>query len=55
MKNNHACKTVRLDSIRIRMNNGVVRALTDLRHVPELNKNLISIGALVTSGCKIVT
>lgn len=55
MGNNHACKTVGLGSIKIKMHDGVVRTLLDVRHVPDLRKNLISIGALDSGGCKIVT
>lgn len=55
MGNNHSCKTVGVGSIRIRMHDGVVRTLKDVRHVPELRKNLISVGALDSGGCKIVT
>lgn len=50
MGNNYSCKTVGLGSIRIRMHDGVVRTLTDVRHVPELRKN-----ALDSGGCKLVT
>ncbi|XP_020243104.1 uncharacterized protein LOC109821325 [Asparagus officinalis] len=45
MGNNHAYKTVGLGDIKIRMHDGVVRTLTDVRHVPDLQKNLISVGA----------
>ena len=34
------------------MHDGVVRTLTDVRHVPELKKNLISLGTLDDIGCK---
>ncbi|CAA2974391.1 Retrovirus-related Pol poly from transposon TNT 1-94 [Olea europaea subsp. europaea] len=55
MGNNHSCKTVGLGSIRIKMHDGVIRTLIDVRHVPDLRKNLISVGALDSGGCKIVT
>lgn len=55
MGNNHSCKTEGLGSVRIKMHDGVVRTLMDVRHVPELRKNLISVGALDSGGCKIVT
>ena len=32
------------------MHDGFVRALCDVRHVPELKKNLISLGALHANG-----
>ena len=55
MGNNHSCKTVGLGSVRIKMHDGVVKTLLDVRHVPELRKNLISEGVLDSGGCKIVT
>ncbi|OIT28969.1 hypothetical protein A4A49_56194, partial [Nicotiana attenuata] len=36
------------------MHDGVVRTLTDLRHVPDLMKNLISLGTLEYLGCKYI-
>ena len=42
MGNNVTCKTVGIGSIRIKMYDGIVRTLTNVRHVPELRKNLIS-------------
>lgn len=44
MGNNHSCKTMGLGSIRIKMHDGVVRTLMDVRHVPDLQKNFISVG-----------
>ncbi|KAK3023754.1 hypothetical protein RJ639_044463 [Escallonia herrerae] len=38
MGNNVACKVVGIGSIQIRMHNGIVRTLTDVRHAPELRK-----------------
>ena len=34
------------------MYDGIVRTLTDVRHVPELRKNLISMGVLDNTGYK---
>ncbi|OIT03027.1 hypothetical protein A4A49_57399 [Nicotiana attenuata] len=34
------------------MHDGVVRTLTNVRYVPELKKNLISLGTLESLGCK---
>ncbi|KAK3000052.1 hypothetical protein RJ639_022601 [Escallonia herrerae] len=44
-------KVVGIGSIEIRMHDGIVRTLTDVRHVPELRKNLISLGTLESNGC----
>jgi hypothetical protein len=43
MGNGIPCKTVGVGSIRIRMFDGIVRELTDVRYVPELKSNLISL------------
>ena len=34
------------------MQDGIVRTLTSVRHVPELKKNLISLGTFDSQGCK---
>ena len=39
-------------NIKIKMFDGAVRTLTEVRHVPELRKSLISLGTLEASGCK---
>ena len=44
MKNDAVCKTVGLNNIRIRMFDGQVRTLTNVRYVPELKKDLLSLG-----------
>ena len=41
MGNNIPCKTIGIDSIKIRMHDGIIRTLGNVRHVPDLNKNLI--------------
>jgi hypothetical protein len=40
------CKITGIGNIRIKMFDGVVRTLCDVRHVPEVEKNLISLGTL---------
>jgi len=54
MGNDMACKIVGIGTIKIKMYDGIVRTLTEVRHVSKLKKNLISTGALDTIGCKIV-
>jgi hypothetical protein len=39
-----------IGNIRIKMFNGVVKTLCDVRHVPEVEKNLISLGTLNLNG-----
>jgi len=50
--NNMSCKTIGIRSIKIRMHDGIVRTLSDIRHVPDLKKNLISLGTLDSNGYK---
>ena len=50
MGNDHPCKTVRIGSIKLRNHNGTTRILRDVRYVPKLKKNLISLGALESKG-----
>ena len=52
MGNNAPCKTIGIGTVRIRMADGIVRTLSDVRHVPDLKKNLISLGTLDANGCK---
>ncbi|KAK3016566.1 hypothetical protein RJ639_005827 [Escallonia herrerae] len=52
MGNDVACKVVGIVSIQIRMHDGIVRTLTDIRHVLELRKNLISLGTFDSNGCR---
>jgi Pol polyprotein len=37
----------------MKMFDGMVRTLSDVRHVPGLKKNLISLGTLDKNGCRI--
>jgi len=52
MGNNVACKIVGMGTIRIRMHDGIVRTLKNVRHIPYLKKNLISLGTLDSLGYK---
>jgi hypothetical protein len=52
MGNDILCKFFRIGSIRIKMFDGTVKILTDVRHVIELRKNLISLVVLDTRGYK---
>ena len=53
MGNNTTCKVVGIGSIKIKMFDGIVRTLTDVRYVPGLKKNLLSLGTLDKIGCRI--
>ena len=52
MGNNMSCQTVGMGDIRIKMYDNTVRTLTSVRHVPDLKKNLISLGVLDSDGYK---
>jgi len=54
MGNNHACKIMGYGIIRIKMHDGALRTLMNVRHVLNLRKNLISLGFLEENSCKIV-
>ena len=49
------CNVVGIGQIKLRMHDGVVRTLTDVRYVPDLKKNLISLGTLHTNGFRYKT
>ena len=50
--NNAVCKTVGIGNICIRMFDGQVRTITNVRHVPNLKKNFLLLGALEARGYK---
>ena len=50
MGNDASCKVTGIGNIRIKMFDGIVRTLCDVRHVPYLRKNLISLGTLNCKG-----
>ncbi|KAJ9563977.1 LOW QUALITY PROTEIN: hypothetical protein OSB04_009137 [Centaurea solstitialis] len=52
MGNDMPCDVVGIGSVSIKMHDGIVRTLTDVRHVPEMKKNLISLGVLDKKGFK---
>ncbi|KAF3623627.1 hypothetical protein FXO38_30648 [Capsicum annuum] len=52
--NNVACKIVGTSTVRIKMHDGIVRTLRNVRCVPELKKNLIFLGTLESFGCKYI-
>ncbi|GFZ13815.1 thioesterase superfamily protein [Actinidia rufa] len=51
MANNTCSRVVGRGSVRFRMADGRSVTLTEVRHVPNLRKNLISIGMLDANGC----
>lgn len=53
MGNNNACKTQGIGSIRLKLHDGTLRDLTEVWYVPNLRKNLISLGTLDSKGFRI--
>ena len=45
-------KVISIRTLQIKMHDEVVRTLTDVQHIPDLKKNLISLGVLNSQGCK---
>ena len=54
MGNDSPCRTKGLGTVRLKMHDGSVRELTNVRYVPNLKKNLISLGTLESKGHKII-
>ncbi|KAG8485819.1 hypothetical protein CXB51_019218 [Gossypium anomalum] len=50
MGNNASCKIAGVGTIKVKMFDGVVRTLSDVRHVSELKRNLISFSTLDSKG-----
>ena len=46
----HPCLVAEVGTIRVRMFDEVVRTLSNVKHIPELKKNLISLGYLEENG-----
>uniref|UniRef100_A0A2N9GFK1 CCHC-type domain-containing protein n=1 Tax=Fagus sylvatica TaxID=28930 RepID=A0A2N9GFK1_FAGSY len=50
MGNDATCTIIGMGTIKIKMSDGVVRTLEEVRHIPEIRKNLISLGTLDSKG-----
>ncbi|KAG8474900.1 hypothetical protein CXB51_031553 [Gossypium anomalum] len=50
MGNNASCKITGVGTIKVKMSDGVVRTLSDVRHVPKLKRNLILLSTLDSKG-----
>lgn len=51
MGNDATCNVIGIGTVKIKMFDGVVRTMGEVRHVPGLRKNLISLGTLDSNGC----
>ena len=49
--NNQKCNIRGIGSIRLRMQDQSVKVLNDVRYIPEVKRNLISLGLLESKGC----
>jgi hypothetical protein len=50
MGNDATCTIIGMRTIKIKMSDGVVRTLEKVRHIPDMRKNLISLGTLDSKG-----
>ena len=51
MGNNASCKVIGIGSVRLKMSDGIIRELDNVRHIPEPKRNLISLSMLDKAGC----
>ncbi|GJT41412.1 gag-pol polyprotein [Tanacetum coccineum] len=51
--NDHELKIIGIGSIMVKMHDGTLRTIRDVRHVEGLKKNLLSLGQLDDLGCKL--
>ena len=54
LADNPPCKIARIGSISLKNHDGSTRVLTDVRYIPKLEKNLISLGTLESKGFTII-
>ena len=52
MGNNMSYKVISMGIVQIKLYDAVVRTLINVRHIPNLKKNRISLGVLDSQGCK---
>jgi len=50
MSDDHLCKVEGIGTVRIKMFDGMVQELKEMRYVPQLKRNLISVGTLEALG-----
>jgi hypothetical protein len=46
MGNDATCTIIGMGTIKIKMSNGVVRTIEEVRHIPDMKKNLISLNLI---------
>ena len=52
MEDDHACWLVGKEPVRIRMYNGTLRELKEVRYIPTIMQNVISVGVLEAEGLR---
>ena len=52
MGNDNSCKIIGIGFVSLRFKDDVVTLLRNVRHVPTLKRNLISLGMLNSIGCE---
>ena len=55
LADDRSCSIVGVGQIKFRMHDGAIRTLTDVRHLPAVRKNLISLGTLPKNGFRYET
>ncbi|KAM1114767.1 hypothetical protein PS1_005441 [Malus domestica] len=50
MRDDNPCTTKEIGTVRLKLHDGMVKELTGVRYVPNLKKNLISLGTLESKG-----
>jgi len=53
MGDNRQCNMKRIGTVQIKMFDGMVQELKEVRYVPQLNRNLISVGVLKALGHRV--
>jgi len=53
MENDAACQMIGIGTVRIKMFDGVVKDLTDVRYIPQMKKNIISVGVVEPKRLKV--
>ena len=48
----HTCQIEGIDTVRIKLSDWMIKKLKDVRYLSQLNKNLISVGALEALGLR---
>lgn len=51
MGNNHTCRVIGIESVSLKLKDGSIKLLRNVRHVSNLKRNLISLGMLDSIGC----